>query len=60
MAAIFRSGRAFRPEVQPEVKSYFEIGHAIPTFWAFDRRSSYKIDGVMVISKFAIFFDLVT
>ena len=32
----------------------------LPTFGAFDRRSSLKNDGVMVISQFDIFFDLVT
>ena len=31
-----------------------------PTFWAFDQRSSLKIDGVMAISKFDPLFDLVT
>ena len=60
MAAILRSERTFKPEVTPEVKSYFEIGHAIPYILSFDRRSSLKIDGVMVISKSDIFFDLVT
>ena len=31
-----------------------------PTFWAFDRSSSSKIDWVITISKFDILFDLVT
>ena len=60
MAAILRSERTFEPEVTPEVECYFEIAMPFPTFWAFDRRSSLKIDGVMVISKFDIFFNLVT
>ena len=30
MATILRSGRTFKPEVVPEVKSYITIGHAIP------------------------------
>ena len=37
MAAILRSERTFKPEVTPEVKFYFEIGHAIPyilSFWS--------------------------
>ena len=31
-----------------------------PILWAFVRRSSLKIDGVMVILKFDLLFDLVT
>ena len=37
MAAIFRSARAFKSEVEPEVESYITIGHAIPytlSFWS--------------------------
>ena len=37
MAAILRSERTFKPEVTPEVESYFEIDHAIPyilSFWS--------------------------
>ena len=36
MAAILRSGRAFKPEVLPEIETYIEIGHVIPhilSFW---------------------------
>ena len=37
MAAILRSGWAFKPEVAPKVESYTKIGHAIPyilSFWS--------------------------
>ena len=37
MAAILRSGRSFKPEVVPEVESYFKIGHTILyilSFWS--------------------------
>ena len=37
MAAILRSGRAFKPEVVPEMQSYIEIGHVNPynlSFWS--------------------------
>ena len=37
MAAILRSGRSFKPEVEPEVESYTKIGHAIfymLSFWS--------------------------
>ena len=36
MAAILRSGRAFKPEVVLKVESYTKIGHAIAymlSFW---------------------------
>ena len=37
MAGILRSGRAFKPEVVPEMQSYIDIGHGIPyilSFWS--------------------------
>ena len=60
MAAILRSWLSFKPEVVPEIESYTKIGHVIPYFLYFVRRSSSNIDRVMAFSKFDLLFDLVT
>ena len=52
MVAILSSRQAFLPEVIPEVEYTRKIAVSIPTFWAFDPRSSWNIDGDISISKF--------
>ena len=56
MAAILRFWRSFKLELVLEVEYYTNIGHATPYIWAFVRRSSWKIDRVMTISKFDLLF----
>ena len=60
MAAILNFGRVFKPEVVPKVESYIEVGHVIPYILSFWRCSSSNIDGVIAISIFDLFCDLVT
>ena len=57
---IFRSGRTFSSKVSSEGSYLNRIAMSTPAFWAFDRRSGSIIDGVIVIWKFGLFFDLVT
>ena len=60
MAALLSSRQTFLPEVIPEVEYTRKIAVSIPTFWAFDRRSSSNIKGDVSISKFDLLCDLVT
>ena len=55
MAAIFRSEQFIELEIVLEIE-YNTMAMLSPTFWAFVRRSSSTIDGVMAISKFDLFF----
>ena len=48
----------FSPEVMPKVECTRKIAISISDIWAFDRCSSYNIDGDISISKFDLFCDL--
>ena len=45
--------------VSPEIGYAILIPSALPTFWTFDQRCSLDINGVMVITKFDLLFDVV-
>ena len=51
---IFRSGRTFSSKMSSEGSYLNRIAKGTPAFWAFDRRSSSKIDGNLKI--WPIFF----
>ena len=52
------SRQTFSPEVMPEVECTRKIAISISDIWAFDRCSSYNIDGDISISKFDLLCDL--
>ena len=57
---IFRSRLTFMSELLAEVEYAMLLAKSIPDILSFDRRFSITSDGVMAISKFDLFFDMVT
>ena len=60
MTKFLGCSELFRRKCHRKLRTLSGKPIACPTFWAFDRRSSLKIDVVMAILKFDLFLDLVT